>query len=776
MNIKTSVPWSSETNWLIAHGSLEAYITVESSDYPVAEPDSECAPRKSPLVLKPPVPDSGPCEIKICFDQKYDISQIYVRSTARVYEVYYARSPLGSSNEYLCTVRCAVAERDDLLLQTSCIDNAVEEHSGCLLGEVNEENGEGTVTSEDGWVKIKSPDVGTSSVHDKVINTDRVENVQDLYEATAQISDSDPCSVLTIRLLSVQDKGLLYVDEVYVFVDPVESTDLENEKVNQSSQLMAMFVPTLMHLSKSGLRQVQDQRSSDEVLKKDNNNMDSGSRRIDETGVRLEVNEVNEEYVKPKEEIEKDVLKEPVNSLPGHLERALEQLISRVSRVEDICMRFEEKMMMPIERIEARLQQVEHQLQKLSDINNSKYYGFPCGTKISAPAFSCSDESLPSSLHNEQSDFTASGASEIEKKVFSCNDTPELLSQDAKLYPGLIISAPEFLCNDTPELLSQDAKLYPGLIISAPEFLCDEEEEEEEDNLETLKVSPKKAVSVDDALAAALNGFLSSAAIIRPFDEVHEEYQKSPSAEKNEEIGSDEHLNYPETSLDRAFEIKNEEIGIQSETQLTCFTDPCDFSQTCESESVSHVDLPAAAFEIKTIDSYIESDKILDSKPHHDEDSVEAGTTNNGFHDKTNPDDDGTTVNGFYDKTNPDDDGMASKQSVLESVSSCASVALLDFEFPILEVKFASDVCASAKSSLEALLAESDTEAPLIDDIEQVNAVVLDGKETSYLLPVNDLLIDKGFSAAAGVDTFSDLEGGPHNLCGGPEMKVLSLI
>ncbi|GFP87770.1 hypothetical protein PHJA_000920700 [Phtheirospermum japonicum] len=749
MNSRTSVPWSSETNWLIAHGSLEASITVESPAYPVAESDSESAPRKSPLVLKPPrirglirylimmvcLPDGHLTRVyeDLCFDQKYDIGQIYVRSTARVYEVYYARSPRSSSNEYLCTVRCGVAERDDILLQTSCIDDVVEGHSECLSGEINEENGEDIVTSEDDWVKIKAPDVGTSSVHDKLINTDRAENVQDLYEATAQISDADPCFVLTIRLLSVQDKGLLYVDEVYVFGDPVESTDSGNERINQSS-LMAIFVPTLMNLSKSGVRQVQDKRVSDEVLEKDNNNnkMDSGLRRIDETGVVLEVNQVNEEYVKPKEEIEKDIMKEPVNSPPGHLERALEQLISRVSRVEDICLRFEEKLMKPIQSIEARLEQVEHQLQKLADINNSKYYGLPRCTRISAPAFSCSEESLSSSFHNEQSDFTACGASEIEKKDFSCNNTPESLSQDALLYPSLIVSAPEFPCD----------------------------EDEEEDNLESPKVSPKKALSVDDALAAALNGFLSSA-IICPCDEADEENQKSPSAEKNEEIGNDEHLNYTETFLDMAFEIKNEEIGSQSKCQLTCFTDPCDFGQTCESESASIVDLPAAAaFELETIDVYFGSDDNLDSKSDQDKDSVEAGKNN--------------AINGFYDNTNPDDDGVTSKQGVLESVSSRASSALLDFEFPILEVEFASDVCASAKSPLEALLAESDTEVPLIDDTEQINAVILDVNETSHLLPINDLLIDKSFSAAT-ADGFSNLEGGPHNLCGGPEMNV-SLI
>ncbi|EYU29036.1 hypothetical protein MIMGU_mgv1a017393mg [Erythranthe guttata] len=58
------IPWSFETNWVVARGSLEASVAVESSDYPIPELDPETPAPKSPLVLKPPVPDSAPCEIK----------------------------------------------------------------------------------------------------------------------------------------------------------------------------------------------------------------------------------------------------------------------------------------------------------------------------------------------------------------------------------------------------------------------------------------------------------------------------------------------------------------------------------------------------------------------------------------------------------------------------------------------------------------------------------------------------------------------------------------
>lgn len=70
-NINTSestlIPWSYQTNWIIAHGSLESSVAVESSDHPIAEPAPEVAAAQSPLILKPSGSDYAPCEIKSIF-------------------------------------------------------------------------------------------------------------------------------------------------------------------------------------------------------------------------------------------------------------------------------------------------------------------------------------------------------------------------------------------------------------------------------------------------------------------------------------------------------------------------------------------------------------------------------------------------------------------------------------------------------------------------------------------------------------------------------------
>jgi len=71
------------------------------------------------------------------FAEKHEVRQIYVRSTARVYEIY-------TNDEYLCTVRCGVAIRDGEVLRSN---------------EIGEEN----VRNEDDWVEVKADDANSQT-------------------------------------------------------------------------------------------------------------------------------------------------------------------------------------------------------------------------------------------------------------------------------------------------------------------------------------------------------------------------------------------------------------------------------------------------------------------------------------------------------------------------------------------------------------------------------------------------------------------------------------
>ncbi|EPS66317.1 hypothetical protein M569_08469 [Genlisea aurea] len=444
------LPWVVETNWVIASGSLQDSFIVETSDY---TSDSDIASRKDSPFLKPHGPESGPCEITVTFEKKYDVGQVYVRSTARVYEVYYANSAYSSS-EYLCTVRCGVAEREGKVLR------APDESSSIT-------DGENSTTSEEDWIKINAN--GTS-------------HWQDIYEATAQISGSVPCTSLTIRLLSLEDRRHVFVDEVYIYLTPVDLAGTGNAQLpdggSTESSLLSMFFPAMLQLSKSGVTRIQDKNPSP----LESNQMESprGCRRaIDENHVDEQFSTLNEQNVgsdelqQPSEACKCECLE--LNDLRvSHLEQTLEKLISQVNRVEDICLRFEEKMLRPIQSIEARLERIEDKFEELSKNHPNS------GTRISAPAFS--------SINSNSSSFRSKQHGDHQ-----CRMPVVIAASDANFNPGLIVTAPEFSCVEDEE--SSDRMPL---------------EEEEEDS---CIMKTKKVMSVDEALAAALDGFLLSSRV-----------------------------------------------------------------------------------------------------------------------------------------------------------------------------------------------------------------------------------------------------------------------
>lgn len=474
-----TIPWSSETNWTVSCGSLDSVVTFESFDFPI---DSELTARKPPILLLPPSSsDFEPCEIRLNFSQKHEIRQVYVRSSARVYEIYYAPA-LQSENEYLCTVRCSAASVEDNLVPATDVKEATSVNlvgaNGILpKGRVAGENNIGS--NEDDWVEVKLPvgrvDDGNTYLANQTSNN--IRNYQDYYEATAEINDSEPCMSLTLRLLSLQNKGCVFVDEVYVFADPIDTNDSENQTVDAESSagnsLMTMLVPTLLGLSKSRSLQLHDQHNSKSVAKPietesesaTSNNPVNLSDQHDEKLLKQSEDKAESNQFQVPASYEDKVCDLTAKNTYSYnrAESLLEQLVSRVTRIEDICMRFEENMLKPINNMEARLQHVEQQVELLA--KNSR-----------SPRF----EPNPRSISIDGSHFQLSDS---EKEGSVSNET-----------------------NKLPE----DTQVHEGLVATAPESLCCDEKEEVIDVLESpKKEKPKKSVSIDDALAAALAGFSS---------------------------------------------------------------------------------------------------------------------------------------------------------------------------------------------------------------------------------------------------------------------------
>ncbi|WJX49647.1 hypothetical protein P8452_36053 [Trifolium repens] len=505
--------FSSQTNWTITSGTLHNTLTFQSS---LSDDDDT---ESLPLLLHSPSPDSTPCEITINFAEKHEVRQIYVRSTARVYEIYTAPD-LKTNNEYLCTVRCGVATRDGEVLRSRCVN----------------EIGDDNVRSEDDWVEVKVVD-GNSQTKPYINLTS---NAQDLFEATAEINDVNPCISVTIRLLSLQCKGSVCVDEVYVFGDPVDSEIQETHNENaSSSSLMAMLLPTLMQVSKTtGLSSLNAVRKEKQFALADDlketphllgsviENQMKAKDTITDLHAELKEGPSQPDTLSQAAKMESNCAAVPsqaaqldsnCRAIPskiaeaenyhravpsqvsinqgdfsgGNVERVLEKLMSRMDRIEEICLGFQEKMIMPMNKIDARLQRVEQQLETLSmEWKNSELSS--CH-RTSAPDASCikSDTNYCENCL----DCTVTGEIELDKK---------------SLHTEVVNVSHQ---HDSLEDMSDSkntTQLLPGLVVTAPEFSEGEDEEDNESEKEISPSNDKAKPSIDDALSSALANFLSS--------------------------------------------------------------------------------------------------------------------------------------------------------------------------------------------------------------------------------------------------------------------------
>lgn len=402
--------------------------------------------------------------------------------------------------------------------------------------------------------------------------------LQDFYEATAEISDAEPCISLTLRLLSIQSGGCVYVDEVYVFVDPVDpNSEFQEHKLEipSGSSLLSMLVPSLLQLSRSKGTSLLSEKSSSEsnghpiqtrtgieMTEQDKLSQESestSSSMVNKQGVKFEV--ANPKNIYPIElahQISQNPCTEKKSDAPyGQIETVLEQLVSRVSRIEDLFMRFEENMLKPIRNIETRLQHVEQQLEALSDKTfNSGEQSFK---RFLAPEYSLSDSNINSLYGNE-----------------SENHDHGELGPDKKDFSDKLSVPPE---DDDPESSGQ---LRPCLVITAPDFSHGDDQEE---NLvvETQAVvdsqnANRQTVSIEDALASALAGFLSSTSI-QP-----QKYSQSLAVRAPELSNEDE--SYEEIASSRV----QLDAAPDSSVSLNA-TDEMKFSEISASANVNYEDL-----------------------------------------------------------------------------------------------------------------------------------------------------------------------------------------
>lgn len=556
-------------------------------------------------------------------------------------------------------------------------------------------------------------------------------------------------------MLSLQNKGCIFVDEIYVLGDPIEPSDPEN-RVGQTensagSSLMAMFMPALVQLSKS--------RTAGQVLgnqtfdsKENQKSQELGSKETDSISVANNIQKGGDSGSGDRHE---EKLHEPVKatSIPAHMEmpaqvsdtvrkhdspsshvdKVLDQLVSRVSRIEDFFLTFEDRMLKPINSIDARLQRVEQQLEELT--KKPQNYGLRC-TRISAPEFS---------WHESDDNF------------FDNNEN-SVVESDLK---GCTVAIPADDVADS----SNNSQSHSSLILtdSVSSNAGDEEENNVLETTGSANDKPKLAMSVDEALASALAGFLSSVSA-EPHKYIQALAIKAPEFSVEEDNTSGKRSS-PEVEGRRATdppicfnavditECTNESLSTssniscsESEVKATKSDDdhhPEKADGEGKDDSLEwsiHSVVAASSPEVATEDK--KNIEVSDRVNHISDDACETG--NQLLESQSDDGSEGAVLNSESSINEEVVKDQSDKDVLRDLKFSCAS-SVLDFEIPILDVKFVSQETSNVKSPFEALLddvPETNLEAPYAkedddssESFQQDNLISVD--DTEFTSPAN---------------------------------------
>ncbi|CAA7395435.1 unnamed protein product [Spirodela intermedia] len=562
------------SSWTLSRGSLRDTICVETSesileDAGVVDGDGAVCVSGGQLLTRPVGRESDPCEITVCFRERHEIHRVYVRSTARVFEIYYGLEEQDGDNEYLCTVRCGPTEKEVLLPRFDGEEEHLKDSNASIEAPGKTTKGENNTSSEeDGWVEVKVPEspllgTGSDPFSDNKDGTVKA-NGQIYFEATAEISDASPCMSLKIRLLSLQAKEWIHIEEVYIYADPVESTDsrppLSKGEDMAGNSLLAMLVPGILQLSKPGSSRVHDTAASfSSAVQKHGNN---GTKGIEEmkpetakSGLQKICSTLEGQEHKPtlvpieSSEIitrlttENSGLRHVPGSSPEKdngiscLEKKLDEIVSRMGRMEDYLSRFEENILKPLSCIDTRLQQVERQLDALSSRGGSSR-PLDC-SRISAPEFQideCDSDGgfgLPD-LSNEDATVSSLNPTKEGETV----NTPEVVKEYVTVDDQHV---GEKLPNGNPVLAAAggegfpSASICPGLLIKAPDFPNEEDEHVSSSDISGSAViaftKVRAPFSIDDALTSALEAFMLSGSTNSPKNKIDSDLTSQASDE-----------------------------------------------------------------------------------------------------------------------------------------------------------------------------------------------------------------------------------------------------
>lgn len=133
---------------------------------------------------------------------------------------------LQSINEYLCTVRCSIAAKDEKSLHATDIEEPVSaniEGSDGKPAEENLKNGSSVSSNEDGWVEVKVPDSHSldnrsSSLQSKInTNAGRISQVCASLFDNIHLTKSFSCPVFLMFVIGVSSMVAFHVLTNFTF-------------------------------------------------------------------------------------------------------------------------------------------------------------------------------------------------------------------------------------------------------------------------------------------------------------------------------------------------------------------------------------------------------------------------------------------------------------------------------------------------------------------------------------------------------------------------------
>lgn len=538
-----------------------------------------------------------------------------------------------------------------------------------------------------------------------------------------------------------------------MFADPVDSTDSEkaNKMENSSGNpLMAMLLPTLLQMSKTkGISAIRTQDKHTSEASRTQNFEESTSEATCSTNCATKIQQEQNSSIAHHGKMElQDVntagtnasqLQRPpqvslgeskADSLPPNdrVERALDQLFSRMGRIEDIFLRFEDSLLKPISSIEARLLRVEQQLEVLT--NKQKDCEPRPYLRFCAPNFS-SVQSDSNSFYHTETDYPR--CEEFGSNIKSFH------------YDAQTMNTQTNQADDVSDSVNT-TQLLPSLVVTAPEFsnFDDEEENQESDRITGSSADkPRNAITVDDALASALAGFVSSISS-QPQNHIPSLSVKAPefSNEEDTEVGeasprdqheirtngaeningSLSHASCPsldgkkkvEKSLndDQSEETAEEVCGWYWQFEGGEDDQPSGRPINKNDEQADDDKAGAQNFERTVEIEGAEVSTEANSSLVHNKTDVQYQwflnqTDATGSHTTKN---DATSIaDSITEAENTKSESDNKDQGILRNIleSSCTAASVVDFESPVLDVKFISQSSHSSNFTLEALLSDS---------------------------------------------------------------------